>query len=103
MTEEQFWHSNPRIIKIWEKAYKQKMNATNDLIHAWIGNYGISALMVAIDHSFNGRKANSKYIEKPFRIFELTDEEKEIEAMKARQAFVAWAGMAEKKYAKKGG
>ena len=79
------------------------MNATNDLIHAWIGNYGISALMVAIDHSFNGRKANSKYIEKPFRIFELTDEEKEIEAMKARQAFVSWAGMAEKKYAKKGG
>lgn len=79
------------------------MNATNDLIHAWIGNYGISALMVAIDHSFNGRKANSKYIEKPFRIFELTDEEKEIEAIKARQAFVAWAGMAEKKYAKKGG
>lgn len=79
------------------------MNATNDLIHAWIGNYGISALMVAIDHSFNGRKANSKYIEKPFRIFELTDEEKEIEAMKARQAFVTWAGMAEKKYAKKGG
>ena len=79
------------------------MNATNDLIHAWIGNYGISALMVAIDHSFNGRKANSKYIEKPFRIFELTDEEKEIEAVKARQAFVTWAGMAEKKYAKKGG
>ena len=79
------------------------MNATNDLIHAWIGNYGISALMVAIDHSFNGRKANSKYTEKPFRIFELTDEEREIEAMKARQAFVAWAGMAEKKYAKKGG
>ena len=50
----------------------------------------------------NGKKAKSKYIEKPMRIFELTEKEKEQEAVKARQAFMAWAGMAEKKY-KKGG
>lgn len=103
MTEEQFWHSNPRIISVWEEAYKCRVNETNKLIHKWVGNYGVSALAVAIDHCLNGRKAKSKYIDKPFRIFELTEEEKEIEAIKARQAFVAWADMAEKKYAKKGG
>lgn len=103
MTEEQFWHSNPRIIKVWEKAYKMEQNRKNIIIHSMIGNYGISALMFAIDHCLNGRKAKTKYVEKPIQLFELTEEEKKQEAIKARQAFIAWAGMAEKKYAKKGG
>lgn len=102
MTEEQFWNSNPRIIKVWEQAYKNEQNRMNELIYAWVGNYGLSALCMAIDHVLNGKKAKSKYIEKPIRIFELTEKEKEQEAVKARQAFMAWAGMAEKKY-KKGG
>ena len=102
MTEEQFWNSNPRIIKVWEKTYKNEMNRKNAIVHAWIGNYGLSALVYAIDHCFNGNKAKSKYIEKPIRLFELDEEEKKIESQKARNLFIAWAGMAEKKY-KKGG
>lgn len=102
MTEEQFWHSNPRIIKVWEKAYKASRRRENEFIHTWVGNYGISALTAAIDHCLNGRKAKTKYIEQPIEMFEKTEEEKEQDAIKARQKFIAWAGMAQKKYAKKG-
>ena len=103
MTEEQFWNSNPRIIKVWAKAYKLKMKTLNEQIHSWVGNYGISALLYSIDHGLNGRKAKTEYIKAPIQMFELDEEEKEQEAIKARQAFIAWAGMAEKKYKKKGG
>jgi hypothetical protein len=103
MTEEQFWNSNPRIIKVWEKAYKLRINTLNERIHSWVGTYGISALMHSIDHCLNGRKAKIQYEAKPMKMFELTEEEKQKEAEKARQAFVAWAGRAEKKYKKKGG
>lgn len=103
MTEEQFWHSNPRIIKVWEKAYKLKVNTLNERIHSWVGNYGISALVYSIDHCLNGRKASTKYEPKPIQMFELTEEEKQQETIKARQAFMEWASRAEKKYNKKGG
>lgn len=79
------------------------MNTLNEQIYSWVGNYGTSALLSAIDHGLNGRKANSKYLEAPIQMFELDEEEKEQEAIKARQAFIAWAGMAEKKFKKKGG
>lgn len=31
----------------------------------WFGNYGLSAISVAVDHCLAGQKAKSKYIEKP--------------------------------------
>ena len=79
-----------------------EQNHKNELIHAWVGNYILSALTTAIDGCFNGKKAKSKYIEKPIQLFELTEEEKAEAAIKARQQFVAWANHATKKYAKKG-
>ena len=103
MTEEQFWHSNPRIIKVWEKAYKMEQNRQNELIHAWVGNYFMSAVTVAVEHCLNGKKAKSSYVDKPLQLFELTAEEKKREAEKARQRFIAWAGMAESKFKKEGG
>jgi hypothetical protein len=103
MTIEQFWKSNPTIIKIWGDAYKLKINTLNNQIHSWVGNYGIQALMFSIDHCLNGRKAKTKYEEAPIKMFEHTEEEKEQEAIKARQAFIAWANREEKKYKKKGG
>ena len=97
MTEEEFWKSNPAKMQAWEKAWREQEKRKNTMIHAFVGHYGISALCFAIDHCLNGRKAKSVYIEKPIQIFELTEEEKEIEVMKARQAFIAWAGMTESK------
>lgn len=102
MTEQQFWHSNPRIIKTWDKAYKAARRRDNEIIHAWIGNYGISALVFAIDHCLNGRKAKTKYIEKPIELFEKTEEEKETEQLRARQAFINWATSRKKKLRKEG-
>ena len=97
MTEEQFWHSNPRIINVWEKAYKEARRRENALVHTWVGNYGLNALTVAIDHCFNGQKAKSKYIKEPIELFEKTEEEKQQEVIVARQAFVTWAKSQKKK------
>jgi len=102
MTEEQFWHSNPRIIQVWEKAYRFKVNTLNDQIFRWVGEYGISALMFSIDHTMNGRKAKTKYVNKPIQMFELTEEEKKEAQKKELEKFLSWANRAEKKYAKKG-
>lgn len=74
----------------------------NELVHMWTGSYMLSALFTAIDGVLNSKKAKAKYIEKPIQLFELTEEEKEQEKIKAREQFLAWAGLAEKNY-KKGG
>ena len=48
MTEEQFWRSNPRIIKVYEQTWKDDQNRKNELLHAMVGTYGISAITVAL-------------------------------------------------------
>lgn len=35
------------------------------MMHMWFGTYGLSAVSVAVEHCLAGRKAKSKYIEKP--------------------------------------
>ena len=35
------------------------------MMHMWFGTYGLSAVSVAVEHCLVGRKAKSKYIEKP--------------------------------------
>lgn len=62
----------------------------------WWGNYGISAMIVAIDRCFNGKKSKSKYINEPITLkaFEndgLTEEEiQEKELQKALYAEEQW-------------
>ena len=102
MTEEQFWNSNPRIIKVYERIYREKENRKNELTHMYVGNYVLSALYTAIDGVLNGKKSKAKYTEKPVRIFPPTEEEKKKEEEQARAAFLRWAGFAETKYKKKG-
>lgn len=99
MTEEQFWRANPAIIEVWEEAWKRQENRKNELIHAWVGEYGISALVFAIDHCLNGKKkARSKYMEKPIRLFELTESEKKAQKEKATDMFIAWANATKEAY-----
>lgn len=100
MTEEQFWRSNPRIIKTWEKAWKDEEKYKNQLTHCYVGNYFMSAVTVAVEHCLSGQKAKSKYIEKPIQLFPLTEEEKKIEQKKAIAQFVMWANHQEKKHGK---
>lgn len=56
------------------------------MMHMWFGTYGLSAVSVAVEHCLAGRKAKSKYIEKPVLAEmqkkndmnrELTEEEKQ--------------------------
>lgn len=89
MSEEQFWHSNPRIIKVWEQAYKDEMNAKNRMEHIY-GRYTLSAMITAVDHCLNGRKAKSEYLDEPIRLFPKTEEEKAIDAEIELQKFIAW-------------
>ena len=57
-------NSNPREMKAYEDAFalSQKLIDRN----SWnMGNYMTNAVTVALDHAFNGKKAKSKYLEKP--------------------------------------
>lgn len=99
MNEEQFWNSNPRIIKVWEKTYQEDLTYKNGLIHSFVGTYGISALQVAIDSCLNGRKAKAKYIDKPLELFPKKINKKEQEKQ-ALNKFIAWANLAESNYKK---
>lgn len=56
---------NPRIIKLILKGHQDKIKE-QDRMNWLLGSYINNAVIVAIDHSFNGKKATSKYIEKPF-------------------------------------
>ena len=103
MTEEQFWHSNPRIIKVWEKIYKEKENRQNQLIHTWVGTYGLSALFTAIDGCLNGKKAKAKYMKEPLQLFPLTEEEILQKQEEEREKFIQWIGKVEKNFTEKGG
>lgn len=58
---------------------------------AWWGNYGISALIVAIDRCFSGKKSKAEYIKKPITqsINENKDGLSEEKLQRQRELFVA--------------
>lgn len=61
---QEFWHMNPHIIKLLLKGHEEKIKEKDYL--AWLSNqYTLSAVSVAVEHCLAGRKAKSKYIEKP--------------------------------------
>lgn len=62
---QEFWEMNPHIIKLLLKGYEEKIKEQDYM--AWLSNqYTMSAVSVAAEHCLAGRKAKSKYIEKPF-------------------------------------
>lgn len=86
-----FWHMNPRRIKAFEEAHKLKAKMQDEQM--WLmGIYIQSAVSVAVEHNLAGRKATSKYIEKPFlqnEIFTKNKELTEYEKQKAVDKFFA--------------
>lgn len=50
------------------------MEEQDYLQHIWWGNYGISAMSVAVERCLAGEKAKSKYIEKQILSEEKTEE-----------------------------
>ena len=85
-----FFKLVPNELRSFYKSYKQKQRIRDEEMYMWWGNYGISALIVAIDRCFSGKKSKAEYIKEPilsktFENDELTEEEKQ----KQRELFVA--------------
>ena len=79
----------PKELEPYNKAHKINIVEQDNLQHMWWGNYGISALIVAIDKCFS-KKQKAEYIKEPIlsKTFEndgLTEEE----IQKQRELFVA--------------
>lgn len=84
--------SCPKELEPYDKAHKIKIAEQDNLQHMWWGNYGVSALIVAIDRCFGGKKSKAEYIKEPIlsKTFEndgLTEEE--IHEKELRKALLA--------------
>lgn len=100
MSEEQFWASNPRIIKVWEKAWRQQKEYENKYNHMMFGSYAMSAMATAIAQVMQpmlckGKKSHAKYITKPVDIFEEVKPKKRLskaeQKKNAIEAFMLWS------------
>lgn len=85
-----FFKLVPNELRAFYKAYKNGKKIKDEEMWTWWGNYGISALIVAIDRCFGGKKSKAEYIKEPIlsKTFEnnkLTEEE----IQKQRELFVA--------------
>ena len=92
VTYEQFMDSCPKELEPYVKAHNNKITEEDYLQHLWWGNYGLSALIVAIDRCFRGKKSKFEYIKEPIlsKTFEndgLTEEE--IQEKELRKALLA--------------
>lgn len=80
--------SCPADLEPYAEAYKLEMKQRDREMWMWWGEYGLAATSVAVDHCLNGRKAQSKYIDKPIiERADIANNEKEIQ--KQRKAFLA--------------
>ena len=81
--------SCPKDLYPYDKAHELQLKEQDELQHIWWGNYGISALIVAIDSYLNGKSSKSEYIKSPImsKIFEEEYiEEKETEEQEIKKA-----------------
>lgn len=86
-----FRHLNPTKLKPFQEAYRIKQENRDAEMWAFCGNYVLSAVITAVDACLNGKKARSKYIEKPL-LKDQIDQGKEMteeEIQKQRELFVA--------------
>lgn len=86
---------NPHIIKLLLKGHEEKIKEHDYL--AWIeGKYTLSAVSVAVEHCFAGRKAKSEYIKEPILSKTITNDkeitDKDIQmAILTEQRYMAMA------------
>lgn len=57
--------SCPADLEPYAKAHKMEVVENDSIIHTVCGSYVLSAVSVAVEHCLAGRKAKSKYIDKP--------------------------------------
>lgn len=56
--------SCPADLEPYAKAHNEEIKEKDMLMWSWWGNYGLSAVAVAVEHVLAGRKARSEYIDK---------------------------------------
>ena len=81
--------SCPKDLYPYDKAHELQLKEQDELQHIWWGNYGISALIVAIDSCLNGKSAKSEYIKSPIMAKMFEEEyiaEKETEETDSEEA-----------------
>ena len=83
-------HCTPKILNAYNQAQDIKRKMQDESM--WLmGQYVLSAVSVSVDHCLNGKKAKSKYVEKPFLLNSNSEkvEMSEKELQKQREMFVA--------------
>lgn len=89
-------HLVPNQLRAYYKAYKLNKEMRDEEAWMWWGNYGISALIVAIERCFGGKDSKAEYIKEPIlsKSFEndgLTEDEiQELEIQKAIAVEEQW-------------
>lgn len=83
--------SCPKELKPFDIAHQRKITEFDTLMFGWWGNYGLTAVSVAVEHCLS-KHPKSKYLEEPMtaKIFEnygLT--QKEIEEKEIKKAILA--------------
>lgn len=83
--------SAPADLEPYAKAYRLEMTERDGWAYTICGNYVLSAVSVAVEHCLAGKKARSRYVEKPM-LQELEEKNKpmtEEELQRQRELFVA--------------
>lgn len=57
--------SCPTDLGPYSKAHNMEVIEQDNLMWTWWGNYGLSAVSVAVEHNLAGQKAKSEYIKNP--------------------------------------
>lgn len=87
----------PADLRPYEQAYKLEDQKRENDIWRWCGNYGVSALIFAIDHCMNGRKAKSEYLNRAVDKYK-KEEDYDTQIRKALLAEQLWSGNAERRH-----
>lgn len=65
-TVEDIDESCPADLEPYELAHEKEIEERDNMQYLWWGYYAMSAIGVSLEHCFSGKKAKSKYIEKPY-------------------------------------
>ena len=98
MSYDEYWHGEPIRARYYREKHKVEIEQRNQEL--WLqGLYIYNAFAVVLSNSFS-KNSHQKYIEKPIELFPKTEEQKEAESKKIRQAMYeklnAWKDAFEK-------
>lgn len=87
ISAEEFKHLTPAKLEYCVKGYNMRRKMHDEEMWMWWGNYGISAISVAVEHCFAGKSAKSTYVKK--HIMDMDAEQEEANTYKEKQEEVA--------------